>query len=68
MTGDKGVEPAMEWLIAHCDEMEPTPTENPPPSTASAPSAESVEESVQAEGASSTEPAQEAKSLKCDEW
>lgn len=68
LTNNKGVEPAMEWLIAHSDEMEPAPVENLPPSTASAPPAEPLEVTPTEDGATSSEPAQVAKSLKCDDW
>ncbi|CAB0006230.1 unnamed protein product [Nesidiocoris tenuis] len=72
VTGNQGVEPAMEWLLAHGDELnagssgmstgrklteDSTPAENS--SSTGVPEGELA--------ASSSEPAAEAKSLKCDE-
>lgn len=67
VTNYKGVEPAMEWLLAHADDPEPsagytiagaTTTSEPPanPAPASDPATSTEEPSEQ-----------EAKSLKCDE-
>ncbi|XP_058815835.1 UBX domain-containing protein 1-A [Topomyia yanbarensis] len=61
LTGNKGVEAAMEWLLAHADDDIPSTIES------------SAQSSVTAEGSSTTEAggtdesATVAKSLKCDE-
>lgn len=66
VTGNKGVEPAMEWLLAHCDDSEVAPE------CVSADSTNSTEANVGAEaGASSsgsTEPTPQVKSFKCEDW
>ncbi|XP_023955165.2 UBX domain-containing protein 1 [Bicyclus anynana] len=64
VTNYKGVEPAMEWLLAHADDPEPSTgytiesstTSNPEPTDAPAPPAETSQPNDQ-----------EAKSFKCDE-
>lgn len=58
VTNNKGVEPAMEWLLAHAGEPELGP---------GATVGSSVEEASTPAPSSSTDPAEEAKSLKCDE-
>ncbi|XP_063990044.1 UBX domain-containing protein 1 isoform X2 [Diachasmimorpha longicaudata] len=60
MTGNKGVEPAMEWLLAHSDDGEPTAESLEVQASGSAP----PEEAKAAETAE--EPVGEAKSLKCN--
>ncbi|KAK2581274.1 hypothetical protein KPH14_008064 [Odynerus spinipes] len=65
ITGNKGVEPAMEWLLAHSDEAEPSPeppvAEGAPASVADTPAQDSV---ASAGGQVST--TEVAKSMKCD--
>ncbi|XP_031631865.1 UBX domain-containing protein 1-B [Contarinia nasturtii] len=58
VTGNKGVEPAMEWLLAHSDDAEIAPE------CVSADSTNTTESNVG--GASTSEP-QEVKSFKCEE-
>lgn len=58
ITNHKGVEPAMEWLLAHADEPDPSPGQT----VGSSADASSVPAA-----SSSSEPPAEAKSLKCDE-
>ncbi|KAH8300508.1 hypothetical protein KR018_010172 [Drosophila ironensis] len=75
VTGNKGVEPAMEWLLAHVDEEIPASTQSgEPPSqrqisgedaAASAPSSSS--NSAPAAEAAGTSDNMVAKSLKCDD-
>lgn len=65
VTNNKGVEAAMEWLLAHADEDIPS-SSSAGGASSSAPAPAS--EAPPAEGSSSaTEPAPVAKSLKCDE-
>ncbi|XP_045768088.1 UBX domain-containing protein 1-B [Maniola jurtina] len=74
VTNYKGVEPAMEWLLAHADDPEPSTgytiqssTTNPEPVVTSDP-APSTDPTPSTDPAPSTEASdQEAKSLKCDE-
>ncbi|XP_012258418.2 UBX domain-containing protein 1 [Athalia rosae] len=66
VTGNKGVEPAMEWLLAHSDEVENPPdiaVENASVSTAPTiePSQESVASASNQDASGAT-----AKSIKCD--
>ncbi|XP_053980640.1 UBX domain-containing protein 1 [Hylaeus anthracinus] len=65
MTGNKGVVPAMEWLLAHTDDAEPSPeqttAESAPTSIAQTPAEDS---SASASGQVST--TELAKSMKCD--
>lgn len=60
----------MEWLIAHSDENEAVPVDNPSPAAAAAAASSGVpvDDAAQPESSTSSEPASEAKSLKCDEW
>jgi len=62
VTGNAGVEPAMEWLLAHGDDIDVQEMET---STPEANTAESNEGAVSEP--STSEPPEEAKSLKCDE-
>lgn len=62
VTNNKGVEAAMEWLLAHADEDIPSSSGGESSSTP-APASEAPAEG----SASATEPAPVAKSLKCDE-
>ncbi|XP_033225199.1 UBX domain-containing protein 1 [Belonocnema kinseyi] len=71
ITGNKGVEPAMEWLLAHCDEAEPIPepvTMSEPPIAESAPDAIAATPSQESTASASGQSAQTevAKSMKCD--
>lgn len=66
VTGNKGVEPAMEWLLAHSDEAEPLPEPaadnsavSPPPVNASAQESSASTSNQDPSGAA-------AKSIKCD--
>ncbi|XP_046611528.1 UBX domain-containing protein 1 [Neodiprion virginianus] len=66
ITGNKGVEPAMEWLLAHSDGAEPSPgliAENPVSIPVSA--TESPQENI-ADASNEDESAATAKSIKCD--
>lgn len=71
ITGNKGVEPAMEWLLAHCDEAEPVPEPTPaaePPIAESAPdsiAAVPSQDSIASASGQNTQP-NVAKSMKCD--
>ncbi|XP_054262392.1 UBX domain-containing protein 1 [Macrosteles quadrilineatus] len=68
VTGNQGVEPAMEWLLAHGGELEAEAPAAPTVSvteTAAVPTVEQPAEPAQAEGSSGT--TETAKSLKCDE-
>lgn len=71
-TNNKGVEPAMEWLLAHSDESEVAPSVVSTTGTAGTSSAYEPTESGEGTSAEaeSNEAAAvpEAKSLKCDEW
>lgn len=66
ITGNKGVEPAMEWLLAHSDEAEPAPeptiAEGAPAPVTDTPSQDSVAGAT-SQQVSTTET---AKSMKCD--
>lgn len=77
VTNNKGFEPAMEWLLAHVDELDAaqpaavqadTPAESA--AQADAPAATDNPTSPQgaAPGADGEAAGSEAKSLKCDEW
>lgn len=64
VTGDKGVEPAMEWLLAHSDDLTPECV---------ADSTNSTDSNVAAEASASTstgtiETTAEVKSFKCEDW
>lgn len=70
ITGNKGVEPAMEWLLAHSDDAEPTPeptSEPPMAEDAPVPAADTPNQDnvvgATSQQVSSTET---AKSTKCD--
>lgn len=57
VTGNKGMEPAMEWLLAHTDDVIPQETaEAPAPASSADPPP-----------ATAAQPGEEAKSLKCDD-
>ncbi|XP_047019564.1 UBX domain-containing protein 1 [Helicoverpa zea] len=65
VTSYKGVEPAMEWLLAHADD----PAMDAAPTVASSTSAEATPAPVPESSTSSVDPAtaeQEVKSFKCD--
>ncbi|XP_012222270.1 UBX domain-containing protein 1 [Linepithema humile] len=66
ITGNKGVEPAMEWLLAHSDEAEPAPEpsvgESAPSLAADTPAQDTVA-GASSQPVSTTET---AKSMKCD--
>lgn len=66
ITGNKGVEPAMEWLLAHSDEAEPAPEpsvgESAPALAADAPAQDTVA-GASNQPVSTTDT---AKSMKCD--
>lgn len=65
ITGNKGVEPAMEWLLAHSDDAEPSPE---PPVAESAPTSIAVtptEDSV-ANASDQISTTEVARSMKCD--
>lgn len=77
VTNNKGFEPAMEWLLAHVDELNAAgqgqsaqpaqPAANVAATAAS--SAESAQEPTDNEAATpESGAAGEAKSLKCDDW
>ncbi|XP_078036479.1 UBX domain-containing protein 1 [Augochlora pura] len=65
ITGNKGVVPAMEWLLAHADEAEPTPEQSlgdsVPTSVAETPAQDST-----ATASSQVSTTEVAKSMKCD--
>lgn len=75
-TNHKGVEPAMEWLLAHSDDAEVAPetvASDSPATTAAAQSTSSSSNEAAAidsnqVSTTDSETAPEAKSLKCDEW
>lgn len=78
-TNNKGVEPAMEWLLAHCDDAEVAPEPSVSTNSPAAETAQSTSSTVDPEAGegNSNQPsdsttgndeAPEAKSLKCDEW
>ncbi|XP_024871063.1 UBX domain-containing protein 1 [Temnothorax curvispinosus] len=66
ITGNKGVEPAMEWLLAHSDEAESTPEpvvgESAPALAADAP----IQDNVAGASSQSVSTTETAKSMKCD--
>ncbi|XP_067645136.1 UBX domain-containing protein 1 [Eurosta solidaginis] len=64
VTNNKGVEPAMEWLLAHADEEIPTESA---PAAASADNTASVVENTENSTDPTTSTGAEAKSLKCDD-
>lgn len=74
MTGNRGVEPAMEWLLAHSDEAEIAPecvSADSTNATESTPSSDMGAEGGAEAGASTSstsDSAQEVKSFKCEEW
>lgn len=83
VTSNKGFEPAMEWLLAHVDELDAQIEVPPPPPIATTPSELAAEADTpsgiansatpqEAAGETSTSAAAatagEAKSLKCDDW
>ncbi|XP_033326607.2 UBX domain-containing protein 1 [Megalopta genalis] len=65
ITGNKGVVPAMEWLLAHSDDAEPTPEQSlgdsVPTSVAETPAQDST-----ATASSQVSTTEVAKSMKCD--
>ncbi|XP_031833188.1 UBX domain-containing protein 1 [Nomia melanderi] len=64
VTGNKGVVPAMEWLLAHSDDAEPSPesvVENIPTSVAETPAEDNT-----ATASSQVSTTEVAKSMKCD--
>ncbi|KAL6268671.1 hypothetical protein P5V15_001802 [Pogonomyrmex californicus] len=66
ITGNKGVEPAMEWLLAHSDEAEPAPEpsvgESAPALAADAP----IQDDVAGASSQTVSTTETAKSMKCD--
>lgn len=68
VTNNKGVEPAMEWLLAHADEVDVAPE------CVSADSSTNTNEQTLsnndngASSSSSSDPMPEVKSFKCEEW
>lgn len=71
-TNNKGVEPAMEWLLAHSDENELVPsvvstTDTAGTSSSSTPIASEDGPAADVES-NEADAAPEAKSFKCDEW
>lgn len=73
VTGDKGVEPAMEWLLAHSDDSEVAP----PQAASNVLGVSGANDDAGAAGgsasasalcSSTSEPIPEAKSFKCEEW
>lgn len=66
VTNNKGVEAAMEWLLAHADEDIPSSSSGASSAPATEDGAAPTEASAAA-AAAADEPAQVAKSLKCDE-
>lgn len=67
VTNFKGVEPAMEWLLAHADEPLVESTGQTIGSSSAAPVPATSEPSTAEAVPDTTEPAAEAKSFKCDE-
>lgn len=65
LTNHRGVEPAMEWLLAHADEPIPAAAPTATPDPTAAPNNPTTDEGVST--TPSEEPAQEAKSLKCED-
>lgn len=65
ITGNKGVEPAMEWLLAHSDDAEPSPE---PPVAESAPAsvADTPAQDSNASTGGQVSTTEVAKSMKCD--
>lgn len=76
VTGDKGVEQAMEWLLAHSDDSEVAPPPQAAPPNVSSGSGASDDAGAADAGASASasscsstsEPTPEVKSFKCEEW
>lgn len=66
ITGNKGVEPAMEWLLAHNDESEPPESPAESPVGESAPDSVAAAEPNQDMASASGENKDVAKSMKCD--
>lgn len=74
VTGGKGVEPAMEWLLAHSDDSEVAP----PQAASNVSSGNAANDEAGAAGgsddagtsacSSTSEPTPEVKSFKCEEW
>ncbi|XP_015598562.1 UBX domain-containing protein 1 isoform X2 [Cephus cinctus] len=64
ITGNKGVEPAMEWLLAHADDAEPCP--EPPVAEAAPQPANEAPAQDNVASTSNEQPAEIAKSVKCD--
>lgn len=67
MTNYKGVEPAMEWLLAHADGLGPSTGNTLGGSSSVSEAATASASTPQAEPSNATEPQPEAKSLQCDE-
>jgi len=70
VTNNKGFEPAMEWLLAHVDELDAAqsvPTADGSAATPVEAAAEGHQPSTTADTATSDEAGEEAKSFKCDD-
>lgn len=71
VTGNKGVEPAMEWLLAHSDDTEVAPPQATPNVSGANDDAGAAGASAPASAStcsSTSEPTPEVKSFKCEEW
>lgn len=74
MTGDKGVEPAMEWLLAHADDLVMAPecvsadsTNTTEPNSGGAEAGDAAI-AAGASSSSTESTSEEVKSFKCEEW
>lgn len=70
VTGNRGVEPAMEWLFAHSDDVEIAPECVSADSTNATESTSSSDMGAEggASSSSTNDSMQEVKSFKCEEW
>lgn len=74
VTNNKGFEPAMEWLLAHVDELDAAQpaaavqADTPAESAAQADAPAASDNPTSPQGADGEAAGSEAKSLKCDEW
>ncbi|XP_077269399.1 UBX domain-containing protein 1 isoform X1 [Temnothorax americanus] len=66
ITGNKGVEPAMEWLLAHSDEAESTPEPVVGESAPALPADAPIQDNVAGASSQSVSTTETAKSMKCD--